>query len=284
MAYENYTKTSQNFDLTRRPIGVEILLGCFATLGRPLSELVVLDAGCGTGSYSLALLPHIGRIEGVDVNVAMFERARQKAAAHRISPDRFLLHEARIEQLPFTAGHFDAVMVNQVLHHLDDDAAHGFPRHRASLKELARVMRPGGVLVINICSTAQLEDAWWYRELFANAYQRCEQRHIPLSVLATLLAECGFTHRGNIVPTDAVMQGDSYWDGTGPLRKEWRDGDSAFALATEQELEQACSEIRRLEQAGTLADYVAKQDVRRQEIGQVTFVHALRMPNARDNI
>ncbi len=51
----------------------------------------------------------------------------------------------------------------------------------------------------------------------------------------------------------------------------------------EQELEQARSEIRRLEQAGTLADYVAKQDVRRQEIGQVTLVHALRMPNARDN-
>ncbi len=45
MAYENYPKTSQNFDLTRRPIGVEILLGCFAMLGRPLSELVVLDAG-----------------------------------------------------------------------------------------------------------------------------------------------------------------------------------------------------------------------------------------------
>lgn len=145
MAYENYTKTSQNFDLTRRPIGVEILLGCFATLGRPLSELVVLDAGCGTGSYSLELLPHIGRIEGVDVNVAMFERARRKAAAHRISPDRFLLHEARIEQLPFTEGHFDAVMVNQVLHHLDDDGADGFPRHRAALNEFARVMRPDGV-------------------------------------------------------------------------------------------------------------------------------------------
>ena len=284
MAYENYTKTSQNFDLTRRPIGVEILLGCFATLGRPLSELVVLDAGCGTGSYSLELLPHIGRIEGVDVNVAMFERARRKAAAHRISPDRFLLHEARIEQLPFTEGHFDAVMVNQVLHHLDDDGADGFPRHRAALNELARVMRPDGVLVINICSTAQLDDGWWYRELFANAYQRCKQRHIPLPVLTTLFAECGFSHRGNIVSTDAVIQGDSYWDGTGPLKKEWRDGDSVFALATEQELEQACAQIRQLEQAGTLADYVAKQDVRRREIGQVTFVHAVRLPSDRDNI
>jgi SAM-dependent methyltransferase len=284
MTYEDYTKTSQNFDRTRRPIGVEILLGCFATLGRPLSELVVLDAGCGTGSYSLELLPHIGRIEGVEVNVAMFERARRKAAAHRISPDRFLLHEARIEQLPFTEGHFDAVMVNQVLHHLDDDAANGFPRHRAALNELARVMRPGGVLVINICSTAQLDDGWWYRELFADAYQRCKQRHIPLPILGTLLAECGLSHRGNIVPTDAVLQGNSYWDGTGPLRKEWRDGDSVFALATEQELEQACSQIRQLEQDGTLADYVAKQDVRRQEIGQVTFVHAVRLPSDRDNI
>jgi len=244
----------------------------------------LLDAGCGTGSYSLQLLPHIGRIEGVDVNVAMIEHTKRKAAAIRVSPDRLLLHEARIEQLPFADRYFDAVMVNQVLHHLNDDVANGFPQHRAVLKEFARVMRPGGVLVINICSTAQLDDGWWYRELFADAYQRCKQRHIPLSILATLLAECGFSHRGNIVPTDAVFQGDSYWDGTGPLKKEWRDGDSVFALATEQELEQACAQIRQLEQAGTLADYVAKQDVRRREIGQVTFVHAVRLPSDRDNI
>ncbi len=42
--------------------------------------MVVLDAGCGTGSYSQALLDHVDKIEAVDLNPGMLEVAVQKLA------------------------------------------------------------------------------------------------------------------------------------------------------------------------------------------------------------
>ncbi len=61
-SYEDYTRTSGNYDKTREPVGTEILVGCFAHAPLPLDQAVVLDAGCGTGSYSDALLHYVGRI------------------------------------------------------------------------------------------------------------------------------------------------------------------------------------------------------------------------------
>ena len=46
-AYEDYTAVSADYDRTRIPIGIEIILGCLAASGRPLTSLHLLDAGCG---------------------------------------------------------------------------------------------------------------------------------------------------------------------------------------------------------------------------------------------
>jgi len=43
--YENYAATSQNYDLTRTPVGVEVLLGCFATAENSLGQLEMRGAG-----------------------------------------------------------------------------------------------------------------------------------------------------------------------------------------------------------------------------------------------
>ena len=61
-AYENYTAISADYDRTRIPVGVEIILGCLASGGRPLASVRVLDAGCGTGSYVTVLRPYVGAI------------------------------------------------------------------------------------------------------------------------------------------------------------------------------------------------------------------------------
>ena len=125
--YENYAATTQNYDLTRTPIGVEVLLGCFATAQNSLSQLEILDAGCGTASYSLALLPYVRRIVGVDACQEMIECAQKKAKHAAISTDRLSFHQASMESLPFDDSCFDGVMINQVLHHLEDGSDDGFP-------------------------------------------------------------------------------------------------------------------------------------------------------------
>ena len=77
-AYENYTAVSADYDRTRIPVGVEIILGCLASGGRSLGSLRLLDAGCGTGSYCAALRPYAGAIDAVDLNPSMLGVARAK--------------------------------------------------------------------------------------------------------------------------------------------------------------------------------------------------------------
>ncbi len=76
--FETYDETSRHYDTTRVAIGGEILLGCLARHAKPLHELSVLDAGCGTGAYSLAIIGRVGRIEAIDMSAGMLERARAK--------------------------------------------------------------------------------------------------------------------------------------------------------------------------------------------------------------
>jgi len=60
------------------------------------------------------------------------------------------------------------------------------------------------------------------------------------------------------------------------LKKEWRDGDSTFALATQDELDRACEKIRELDSKGVLSKYIKLHDRRRRTIGQITFLLAQR--------
>ena len=275
-AYENYTAVSADYDRTRVPIGVEIILGCLAAGGGSLASLRLLDAGCGTGSYTAVLRPHVGAIDAVDLNPSMLGVARAKLDHTPGCP--VALHEAGIDALPFEDARFDAVMVNQVLHHLPDVPHDGWPLLRRVLGELARVLRPGGSAIINTCSHEQLRHGWWHAALVPGAVEAMCRRHPDTEVLTGLLAEAGLVPRGRFVPSDGVMQGDAYFDGRGLLDPEWRRGDSMWSVVSEAELERALDRIRVLDEAGTLDAFVAEQDHMRPSVGQIGFHHAVREP------
>ena len=78
-AYENYTAVSADYDRTRVPVGVEIILGCLVSGGRALGSLRLLDAGCGTGSYSAAMRRYVGEIDAVDLNPSMLRDGTSQA-------------------------------------------------------------------------------------------------------------------------------------------------------------------------------------------------------------
>ena len=272
-SYENYTKTSKNYDKTREPVGTEIVVGCMAQSPVPLDRATVLDAGCGTGSYSRALLRHVGRIEAVDLNEGMLEVAGRKLAGEE---GRISFHSSRVDELPFEDDTFDGVMINQVLHHLPDDPSEGFPAHRRVFEEFARVLKPGGVLTVNTCSQQQLQYAYWYYALIPEAAATLRRRFAPVERLVEILQDCGFEYHGRFAPTDATIQSGSYLDPHGPLKKEWRDGDSTWSLVDEDELERALARVRELDEDGGLADYVEHHDSRRWDIGQITILFATR--------
>ena len=78
--FENYTSTSENYDLTRQPVGLELIFGALACGSRSLGEQTVLDAGCGTGNYLATLAGKMARVEGVELSSGMMETARAKTA------------------------------------------------------------------------------------------------------------------------------------------------------------------------------------------------------------
>ena len=274
-SYAPYDKTAAHYDRTRWPIGAEIIVGCLAQGRVPLAEVILLDAGCGTGNYARALLPHVARIEALDRSDGMLEVAGRKLA-DAVADGRVVLHRGSIEALPLADASVDGVMINQVLHHLADQPDAGWPAHRRVFGECTRVLRPGGVLVIDTCSHAQTESGFWTFHLIPRARAEILQRLMPLDALETALGACGIAPRGRFVPVDAVLQGEAYLDPRGPLRAEWRAGDSIWALVEAAELAEVERKLRDLHQRGELEAYVAEHDAMRPQIGQITLLYGVR--------
>ncbi|MDA7624532.1 class I SAM-dependent methyltransferase [Akkermansiaceae bacterium] len=137
--FENYTNTSANYDLTRQPVGLELIFGALACGSRPLGDQTVLDAGCGTGNYLPALAGKVARVEGVELNPGMLETARTKMANHQ----EVTLQQGSVLELPIESGSCDGVVVNYVLHHLEDGSDESFAATRSSVAEFSRVLAPG---------------------------------------------------------------------------------------------------------------------------------------------
>jgi ubiquinone/menaquinone biosynthesis C-methylase UbiE len=96
------------------------------------SGQTILDAGCGPGGNGEWLATH-GRVVGVDLapEALQFVRARRR----RLAPV-----QASIVALPFPDARFDVVVEVTVVTCVEDDAA--------AVRELARVLRPGGALLL----------------------------------------------------------------------------------------------------------------------------------------
>ena len=131
----------------------------------------ILDLGCGTGGASL-VLHHYG-------DPIAFDRV---SGAYALAPDRPYTHRvvgAADRPLPFSDGAFDAAVALDVLEHLDDDVG--------ATKELGRVIRPGGFLVVFVPAFQLL---WGYNDDYSHHRRRYRAREI-----ASVVARGGFAIR-----------------------------------------------------------------------------------------
>src|SRR6266540_4199491 len=99
-------------------------------------EDVVLDVATGTAAVAIELVRTKGcSVVGVDQSPEMLAAARRRLLL-AAATERVRLVEARAEELPFEDRSFDALTFTYLLRYVDDPAA--------TLRELARVVRPGG--------------------------------------------------------------------------------------------------------------------------------------------
>ena len=270
--YENYSVTSHSYDTTRQPIGLEVILGCFAaTNTRPLHEQVILDAGCGTGNYLQAIHDKVGICHGIEINEGMLAQAQSKFG----SGSHVKLAHGSLLNLPYPDDFFDGIMCNQVIHHLDDPGKKdGFPNVQAMLSSAYRVLRPQGVLVLNLCSRQQLVDGFWWADLIPKIVDKMAARIPSIELTVEMMEIAGLNMGGIIVPLHEVLQGPAYFDPKGPLQKPFRDGDSTWALLSEKELDHTLERIHTMNEDGSITQYLDEREKRRKCAGQTTFIFA----------
>lgn len=273
-SYEDYTSTSNSYDETREPVGAEIIFDCLSKGITPLNEMVVVDAGCGTGSYSSVVFNHVKKVEAVELNLGMINRARQKLHDAELE-GKIEFHHASIDKMPFENESIDAIMVNQVLHHLPQDFQQDFSKLTEVVKEFFRILKPGGVLVIHTSSHQQLREGFWYSSLIPEAVDLICHKFIPIDKLSDILEKNEFISQAPI--TKALgYQGQSYFDPEGPLKPSWRAGDSIWSLITDEELELVISKVNDLNNSGAMEEYIKHHDRHRPGVGQVLFLHAIK--------
>jgi SAM-dependent methyltransferase len=112
----------------------------------------VVDAGCGGGRNLVYLLREGYEVFGVDANPEAVGYVRELAAglAPRLPAENFQV--AAVERMPFADGFADVAICNSVLHFAEDDA-----QFEAMVRELWRVVRPGGMLFCRLGSVIGAE-------------------------------------------------------------------------------------------------------------------------------
>lgn len=131
-----FDRAADCYDATRGfPPGVEgAVADAFVAAGGLGPASRVLEIGVGTGRIALPLAARVGAVTGVDRSAPMLAKLVGKRGALPVAPVR-----ADATALPVPAACFDAAVAVHVFHLI--------PGWRAVLAELARVLRPGGVLL-----------------------------------------------------------------------------------------------------------------------------------------
>ena len=109
----------------------------------------ILDMGCGEGRHTARASEYPGTLcVGADHCHADLVTAREKILLHHslLAPEqpagRWTLHRADITRMPYHDHAFHTVICSEVLEHI--------PAHNRAVKELVRILRPGGTLVVTV--------------------------------------------------------------------------------------------------------------------------------------
>jgi SAM-dependent methyltransferase len=207
-------------------------LALMVEMAAPTAAMMVLDVGCAAGHTALAFAPHVRAVVGVDLSRDMLAEAARQAAARGIKNVRW--EEASAAALPYADATFDIVACRMVVHH--------FPALVPALAEMARVLKPGGqIIVVDIISPEDdaladfinqievLRDPSHSRDWTIAEWQAAgEEIGVPFAVAARWdlpLDFADWTARQQ-TPPDAITRLEALFDTASPAARD------AFAIVT----------------------------------------------------
>jgi ubiquinone/menaquinone biosynthesis C-methylase UbiE len=237
--FDHHTLTEEAVDLLKARVPPEVI-------SRHIAGRRVLDMGCGSGRYTLALA-RLGAASacGVDVQAKSFQGAAAWAGEHDVHAE---FREADVLNLPFPSESFDFVLCNGVIHHSASIAR--------GLKELARVLKPDGAAFLYLYAAGGI---FWntrraLREVFrhiplaytkmvlqmmgmpSNRFIFCDTWYVPVEThtttgeLQTMLEAAGLAYRKvpgrNAFDLDGAIDGGSIPG----AREMWGDGEHRYML------------------------------------------------------
>jgi len=195
---------------------------------QPRKDGTYLEIGCGTGNYTIALQEKGFRLIGIDPSEEMLSQAQKRNK-------NIIWQQGKAESIELEDNSVDGIFGFLTLHHWSD--------MQTGFRELARVLKPNGKVVI-FTSTPEQMRGYWLNHYFPNMLDASIEQMPSLGYIneAMFNANITLTATDTYVIHDELEDNFLYCGKTKPelyFREEIRKGISSFSsLAHEQEIEQ----------------------------------------------
>jgi ubiquinone/menaquinone biosynthesis C-methylase UbiE len=182
MTIEQFTRQAKGYAHSAT-IRNDDVLKRFVELAELRAEDTTLDVACGPGLVVCAFAPHVRHATGIDITPAMLDQARELQTEKALKNISWI--EGDVTRLPFANRMFSVVTSRYAFHH--------FSEPLAVLREMIRVTKPGGTILI-ADSAPEVNKA--------DAFNRMEKLRDPSHVQALSIDEWGqlLTEAGLVAP------------------------------------------------------------------------------------
>jgi ubiquinone/menaquinone biosynthesis C-methylase UbiE len=178
-----FERVSAEWDQMRSSFYNEAVIDALAERAEVNERARVVDVGTGTGFVACGLAPRAMSVVGVDSSPAMLAVAAGNVQALGLT--NITLTDGSVDALPLADDSVDAAVANMVLHHAEDPTI--------MLTEMARVVRPGGMVAI----TDEVEhDYEWMRTEQADLWLGFAARDVADFFTRPRLVEYGYASLG----------------------------------------------------------------------------------------
>jgi ArsR family transcriptional regulator len=178
-----FERVSGDWDEMRSSFYNEKVIDALADHAQVDPSSTVVDVGTGTGFIAAGLAPRAASVIAVDNAPAMLAVAKTNLGTLGVS--NVELREAELDSLPLTNDSADAAVANMVLHHAPDPAV--------MISEMARVVRPGGMIAI----TDEIEHSYeWMRTEQADVWLGFGEADVAAIFSQARLVEYGYASLG----------------------------------------------------------------------------------------